>query len=76
MFKHIENMPENTAEEIIEKYVEANIAHPFMEGNGRATRVWLDHIFKNRLGVCVDWQKIEKKEYLHAMEESVTDSFV
>lgn len=74
VFNHIEDMPENTADEIIEKYVETNIAHPFMEGNGRATRIWLDHIFKNRLGVCVDWQKIEKKEYLKAMEESVVDS--
>lgn len=73
VFKRIENMPENSADEIIEKYVETNIAHPFMEGNGRATRIWLDHIFKNRLGVCVDWQMIEKKEYLQAMEESVAD---
>lgn len=73
VFNHIENMPENSADEIIEKYVETNIAHPFMEGNGRATRIWLDHIFKNKLGVCVDWQKIEKKQYLQAMEESVAD---
>ena len=73
VFKRIENMPENSADEIIEKYVETNIAHPFMEGNGRATRIWLDYIFKNRLGVCVDWQMIEKKEYLQAMEESVAD---
>ena len=74
VFKHIDNMPENSFEEIIEKYIETNIAHPFMEGNGRATRIWLDHIFKNKLGVCVDWQKIEKNEYLKAMEESIADT--
>lgn len=74
IFKNIESMPENSVEEIVEKYVETNIAHPFMEGNGRATRIWLDHILKSRLGVCVDWQKIEKKEYLNAMEISVRDS--
>lgn len=74
VFKHIDSMPENSFEEIIEKYIETNIAHPFMEGNGRATRIWLDHIFKNKLGVCVDWQKIEKNEYLKAMEESVSDT--
>lgn len=74
VFSRIENMPEDSVDAIIEKYVEMNIAHPFMEGNGRATRIWLDHIFKNRMGVCVDWQKIEKIEYLRAMEASVSDS--
>lgn len=64
----IERMPENRFEEIVAKYVEMNVAHPFMEGNGRATRIWLDMILKNRLGRVVDWQKIEKDAYLQAME--------
>ena len=70
----VEKMPENTFEEIIDKYVEMNAAHPFMEGNGRPTRIWLDLILKKRLGLCVDWSKVGKKEYLNAMIESQTDS--
>lgn len=66
----IEKMPENTFEEIIAKYVEMNIAHPFMEGNGRATRIWLDMILKKRLQKIVDWQKVDKNLYLQAMERS------
>lgn len=73
--KKIETMPESTVDEIIEKYVEMNIAHTFMEGNGRSTRIWLDLIFKNNLSKCVDWSKIDKKEYLIAMQKSpVNDS--
>ncbi len=70
----IENMPETTFEEIVNKYVEMNVAHPFMEGNGRATRIWLDLIFKARLKLCVDWSMIDKKEYLAAMRQSMTDA--
>ena len=70
----VEKMPENSFEEIIDKYVEMNAAHPFMEGNGRSTRIWLDLILKKRLGLCVDWSKVGKKEYLNAMIESQTDS--
>ena len=66
----IEKMPESTFEEIIAKYVEMNIAHPFMEGNGRATRIWLDLILKKNLGKVVDWQTIDKDLYLQAMERS------
>ena len=66
----IEKMPETTFEEIIEKYVEMNVAHPFMEGNGRATRIWLDQILHKNLGKVVDWQCIDKDEYLSAMERS------
>ncbi|MBP3511529.1 MAG: Fic/DOC family protein [Prevotella sp.] len=66
----IERMPETTYEEIIAKYVEMNVAHPFMEGNGRATRIWLDMILKARLGKVVDWQHIDKDLYLQAMERS------
>ena len=69
--KHIENMPQNTYEEIIEKYVEMNIAHPFREGNGRSTRIWLDLILKKELGRVVDWNLVDKEEYLSAMERSV-----
>jgi cell filamentation protein len=72
--KQIEEMPENTFDEIADKYVEMNIAHPFMEGNGRSTRIWLDLIFKKRLRMCVDWSQINKKEYLGAMVQSSTDS--
>ena len=72
--KNIEKMPENTFEEIVAKYVEMNIAHPFMEGNGRSTRIWLDLIFKKNLGKCVDWSKIDKKDYLEAMRKSIVDS--
>lgn len=71
---NIEKMPETTFDEIIDKYVEMNIAHPFREGNGRATRIWLDIILKNRLKKCVDWSRIDKKEYLDAMTHSVTDA--
>ncbi|MCL2631934.1 MAG: Fic family protein [Coriobacteriia bacterium] len=70
----IEQMPENTLEEIADKYVEMNVAHPFMEGNGRSTRIWLDLILKKRLKICVDWSLIDKKDYLAAMERSVVDS--
>ena len=68
--KTIEQMPETTFDEIVDKYVEMNVAHPFMEGNGRSTRIWLDLIFKKRLGLCVDWSKIGKRDYLDAMIES------
>jgi len=70
----IEQMPEGTFDEIVDKYVEMNVAHPFMEGNGRSTRIWLDMIFKRSLKKCVDWSKIDKKEYLDAMHRSVTDA--
>ena len=70
----IEAMPENTFDEIANKYVEMNVAHPFMEGNGRSTRLWLDLLFKKRLKLCVDWSKIDKKEYLAAMKRSTTDA--
>ena len=72
--KTIEQMPETTFDEIVDKYVEMNVAHPFMEGNGRSTRIWLDLIFKKRLGLCVDWSKIDKRDYLDAMIASHTDS--
>ena len=70
----IERMPETTLNEIVDKYVEMNAAHPFMEGNGRSTRIWLDMIFKKRMKMCVDWSKIDKKDYLDAMIASQTDS--
>ena len=63
-------MPETAFDEIVSKYVEMNIAHPFMEGNGRSTLIWLDLILKKRLKKCVDWSKIGKKEYMNAMKES------
>jgi len=72
--KSIEKMPESTFDEIIEKYVEMNAAHPFMEGNGRSTRIWLDLLLKKSLKLCVDWSRVGKKAYLSAMERSVTDS--
>ena len=72
--KTIEQMPETTFDEIVNKYVEMNMAHPFMEGNGRSTRIWLDLIFKNQLKMCVDWSKIGKKDYLDAMIASHMDS--
>ena len=72
--KIVEAMPETTFDEIVDKYVEMNAAHPFMEGNGRSTRIWLDMIFKKRMKMCVDWSKINKKEYLEAMIASHTDS--
>lgn len=68
--KSIEKMPQITFDEIIEKYVEMNIAHPFREGNGRATRIWLDVILKIELGKVVDWSKVDKDDYLLAMERS------
>ena len=68
--KHIDKMPQSTFDEIVEKYVEMNIAHPFREGNGRATRIWLDLIFKKELQRVVDWNKIDKDDYLSAMERS------
>ena len=70
----IESMPETTFDEIVDKYVEMNIAHPFMEWNWRTTRIWLDLIFKKELKKCVDWSKINKNDYLQAMVESVWDS--
>ena len=70
----IEQMPENTFDEIVDKYVEMNMAHPFMEGNGRSTRIWLDMIFKQSLKKCVDWSKIDKKNYLDAMQRSTTNA--
>jgi cell filamentation protein len=72
--KKIEAMTETTFDEIVEKYVEMNIAHPFMEGNGRSTRIWLDLILKKQLKRCIDWSKIGKAEYMNAMKESPVDS--
>ena len=69
----IEQMPETSVEQIVRKYVEMNVAHPFMEGNGRTTRIWLDLILKKNLSVCVDWSQIDKTEYLNAMKKSVVD---
>ena len=66
----IDQMPQSTFDEIVEKYVEMNIAHPFREGNGRSTRIWLDLIFKVELGKVVDWSKVDKEDYLLAMERS------
>ena len=68
--KHIEAMPQSTYNEIIEKYVEMNIAHPFREGNGRSTRIWLDLILKKELGKVIDWSQVDKNDYLLAMERS------
>lgn len=69
----IEAMPETDFDEIVSKYIEMNVAHPFMEGNGRSTRIWLDLIFKRSLGMCVDWSRINKNDYLNAMVESCSD---
>ncbi len=69
--EHIDRMPQTTFEQIVEKYVEMNVAHPFREGNGRATRIWLDLIFKQELRQVVDWNLIDKEDYLMAMERSV-----
>lgn len=66
----IENMPENSFDQIIEKYVEMNVAHPFIEGNGRASRIWLDLILKKNLNKCIDWQKVDKFDYLEFMKIS------
>lgn len=68
--ENIDKMPQSEFDEIIEKYVEMNIAHPFREGNGRSTRIWLDHILKTELGKVVDWSKVDKEDYLLAMERS------
>lgn len=70
VLQEIENMPENTFEEIVKKYVEINIAHPFLDGNGRSMRIWIDLILKKNLGLCVDWQNINKLDYLNAMQRS------
>ncbi|MEN0006869.1 MAG: Fic family protein [Bacteroidota bacterium] len=72
----IDEMPENTLDNIVDKYVAMNIAHPFMDGNGRATRIWLDLILKKRLGTCVDWSKISKAQYMNAMIISTVDTSV
>lgn len=69
----IDKMPEDTIENIVKKYVEMNVAHPFMEGNGRSTRIWLDLILKKNLRKCVDWSKIDKQLYLSAMRKSPVD---
>ena len=71
--KTVSKMPENNFEEIVEKYVEMNIMHPFYEGNGRGTRIWLDQMLIKRLGMCVDWQKINRNDYLSAMKRSVVN---
>ena len=68
--ENIERMPQSNFDQIIEKYVEMNVAHPFREGNGRATRIWLDHILKSKLGMVVDWSLVDKGDYLLAMERS------
>lgn len=68
--QNIDKMPQSTFDEIIEKYVEMNIAHPFREGNGRSTRIWLDLILKNEIGQVIDWSKVDKEDYLMAMERS------
>lgn len=73
VLKDIDKMPDNTFDEIVNKYIEMNIAHPFMEGNGRATRIWLDLLLKERISKCIDWSKIEKKDYLEAMVASPVD---
>lgn len=71
---NMENMPENTFDEIMDKYVEMNVAHPFREGNGRSTRIWLDLILKKNLKLCVGWSKVGKKEYLTAMQDSTMNA--
>ncbi len=71
--RQIENMPEKTFNEIVKKYIEMNIAHPFKEGNGRSTRIWLDMMLKRNLTKCIDWSKIDKKDYLDAMRKSVVN---
>ena len=68
--KNIDKMPQSCFDEIVEKYVEMNIAHPFREGNGRSMRLWLDHILKNEIGRVIDWSKVDKDDYLLAMERS------
>ena len=73
VLRDIENMPESTEAEIFKKYIEMNIAHPFLEGNGRSTRIWLDLILKKNLSLCVDWSRIDKKDYLAAMKKSTVN---
>ena len=73
VLRDIDKMPDSTFSEIVNKYIEMNIAHPFMEGNGRATRIWLDLLLKERIAKCIDWSKIEKKDYLEAMVASPVD---
>ena len=68
--ENVEKMPQSNFDEIIEKYVEMNVAHPFRDGNGRSTRIWLDHILKTEIGKVVDWSKVDKEDYLLAMERS------
>lgn len=68
--ENIDKMPQSNFDEIVEKYVEMNIAHPFREGNGRSTRIWLDHILKNEIGKVIYWSKVDKEDYLLAMERS------
>ena len=68
--ENIDKMPQSTFDEIIEKYVEMNVAHPFREGNGRSTRIWLDLILKNEIGMVIDWSRVDKEDYLLAMERS------
>ena len=70
--ENIDKMPQSNFDEIVEKYVEMNIAHPFREGNGRSTRIWLDHILKNEIGEVIDWGKVDKENFLLAMERSPT----
>ena len=70
VLKDIDKLPDNTFDEIVDKYIEMNIAHPFMEGNGRATRIWLDMMLRKSLGVVVDWRKISREDYMQAMERS------
>lgn len=74
VLKDIDKMPDSTISQIVDKYIEMNIAHPFMEGNGRATRIWLDLLLKYRLMKCIDWSKIDKDDYLSAMKASPVDS--
>lgn len=69
----VESMPENSFDNIIDKYVEMNVAHPFREGNGRATRIWLDLMLKKNLQLCIDWSHVDKRKYLEAMTRSVAD---
>ena len=68
--ENIDKMPQSNFDKIVERYVEMNVAHPFREGNGRSTRIWLDHILKNEIGRVVDWSKVDKEDYLLAMERS------
>ena len=74
--KNIDQMPQSNFDEIIEKYVEMNVAHPFREGNGRRTRIWLDHILKNEIGKVIDWSKVDKEDYLLAMEKKSNKRYI